>query len=99
MALPMLIAAVMLTSLMRFSLDNRRRGGRTALRMLKLRAAAVAGLASVALALAGRSGGEERGDRGPPTVGYIVVSPSAVPISVSLGGRTVAYETSEVRPR
>jgi membrane fusion protein (multidrug efflux system) len=32
-------------------------------------------------------------------VGFIVAAPSAVPLSVTLGGRTVAFETSEVRPQ
>lgn len=31
-------------------------------------------------------------------VGYIVVNPSEVPVVTALSGRTVAYETSEVRP-
>ena len=38
-------------------------------------------------------------DRPPPQVGFVVVQPVAVPVSVTLGGRTVAYETSEVRPQ
>ncbi|WEK47808.1 MAG: efflux RND transporter periplasmic adaptor subunit [Candidatus Andeanibacterium colombiense] len=67
--------------------------------MLNLRAAALVGLSSVALALAGCSGASKQHDRGPPTVGYVVVAPSAVPIPVSLGGRIVAVETSEVRPQ
>lgn len=32
-------------------------------------------------------------------VGYIEVQPSVVPVSVTLSGRTVAFETSEVRPQ
>lgn len=32
-------------------------------------------------------------------VGFIVASPSSVPMSVTLGGRTVAFETSQVRPQ
>lgn len=32
-------------------------------------------------------------------VGYIVATPSSVPVEVTLGGRTVAFETSEVRPQ
>ncbi len=32
-------------------------------------------------------------------MGYIVAQPSAVPVEVTLGGRTVAFETSEVRPQ
>lgn len=51
-------------------------------------------------ALAGCSNGTDtaRGAR-ETEVGYIVASPTTVPISVSLSGRTVAYETSEVRPQ
>lgn len=37
--------------------------------------------------------------RGAPQVGFVVVTPSAVPISTSLPGRIVAYESSEVRPQ
>lgn len=37
--------------------------------------------------------------RGPTQVGYVVAVPSAVPLEVTLGGRTVAFETSEVRPQ
>jgi membrane fusion protein (multidrug efflux system) len=37
--------------------------------------------------------------RPPTTVGFVVVKPAAVPLSVTLSGRTVAYETSEVRPQ
>lgn len=39
------------------------------------------------------------GKRGPQAVGYVTVEPRAVPIQTSLGGRTVARETSEVRPQ
>src|SRR5687768_18029982 len=49
-------------------------------------------------ALVACSGGGE-GDRQPPQVGFVVVQPSAVPVSVTLAGRTVAYETSEFRPQ
>ncbi len=34
-----------------------------------------------------------------PQVGFIIATPGAVPVPVTLGGRTVAYETSEVRPQ
>ncbi|SFG27041.1 membrane fusion protein, multidrug efflux system [Novosphingobium sp. CF614] len=34
-----------------------------------------------------------------PQVGYIVASQTSVPLAVSLSGRTVAYETSQVRPQ
>ncbi|KRA84406.1 efflux RND transporter periplasmic adaptor subunit [Altererythrobacter sp. Root672] len=49
------------------------------------------------LAACSDNGGE--GDRPAQQVGYVVVQPTAVPVSVTLGGRTVAYETSEVRPQ
>lgn len=58
---------------------------------------------SVALALlAGctKSGADsQRGQRGPAQVGYVVVQRSAVPLQSLLGGRTVAFESSEVRPQ
>lgn len=36
---------------------------------------------------------------GPTKVGYVVVNPTSVPLMTQLGGRVVAYETSEVRPQ
>ena len=42
---------------------------------------------------------DKKGKKPPPKVGYVVAAPSAVPQSVTLGGRTVAFETSEVRPQ
>lgn len=41
---------------------------------------------------------QNRGNR-TPEVGFVTVAVEAVPISTSLGGRTVAFETSEVRPQ
>lgn len=38
-------------------------------------------------------------DRGAPQVGYVTAKVEAVPLTTSLGGRTVAFETSEVRPQ
>ncbi|WP_243692603.1 efflux RND transporter periplasmic adaptor subunit [Novosphingobium aerophilum] len=56
-------------------------------------------LASVVF-LAACSGGEKKDDKRPAAqVGYIVAQPSAVPLAVTLSGRTVAFETSEVRPQ
>ena len=57
-------------------------------------------LASAAL-LASCTGGADKDKKGRPTpqVGYIVASPTTVPLAVSLSGRTVAFETSEVRPQ
>lgn len=57
-------------------------------------------LLGAAAALAACSGEQSRnGPKGPVEVGYIVAQPSAVPVEVTLGGRTVAFETSEVRPQ
>jgi membrane fusion protein (multidrug efflux system) len=50
--------------------------------------------------IAACSGGEDGGRQRPSQqVGFYVAKPSSVPLSVTLGGRTVAYETSEVRPQ
>ncbi|QSB45926.1 efflux RND transporter periplasmic adaptor subunit [Tsuneonella flava] len=43
-------------------------------------------------------GGAGKGDRA-ATVGYVVAQPSTVPVPVTLGGRVVAFQTSEVRPQ
>jgi membrane fusion protein (multidrug efflux system) len=64
--------------------------------------AARAILAALALLLAacGGAGKDAAGGRGGPAqVGFVVVQPSAVPLTVELGGRVVAFETSEVRPQ
>ncbi len=58
-----------------------------------------AGLCLAATTIAGCSSSDQKFDRPPPQVGFVTVAPSAVPVAVSLGGRTVAYETSEVRPQ
>nr|WP_313442442.1 efflux RND transporter periplasmic adaptor subunit [Novosphingobium sp.] len=50
--------------------------------------------------LAGCSTGEKKDDkRGAPEVGFVVVEPAAVPVAVTLSGRTVAFESSQVRPQ
>ncbi|MEJ2816987.1 MULTISPECIES: efflux RND transporter periplasmic adaptor subunit [unclassified Caulobacter] len=57
-------------------------------------------LALAALAACGGKpdkGGAGRG--GPATVGYVVVQPTSVPLTTELTGRTVAYQSSEVRPQ
>lgn len=46
-----------------------------------------------------KGGNAKGGARGPTQVGFIIVSTSSVPLVTQLGGRTVAYETSEVRPQ
>lgn len=68
--------------------------------MKKFRAAILgAGLCLAATAIAGCSSGDKPFERPAPQVGFVSVAPSAVPVAVSLGGRTVAFETSEVRPQ
>ncbi len=37
--------------------------------------------------------------KGPASVGYVVVQPTGVPLTTELTGRTVAYQSSEVRPQ
>jgi membrane fusion protein (multidrug efflux system) len=58
-------------------------------------------LCAMTLTLGACSGQDENGgrNRGAPEVGYVSVAVQAVPVSTSLGGRTVAFETSEVRPQ
>ena len=69
-------------------------GGRTARRL-----AATLALASGLALLAGCGNGDGKPKRPVPAVGYVVVQPTAVPMQTSLGGRTVAFATSEVRPQ
>lgn len=57
------------------------------------------GLSLVLFALAACSADSPPPERAAPQVGFVVVQPAEVPVTVSLGGRTVAYETSEVRPQ
>ena len=59
-------------------------------------------LPAAVLILAGCSQSEAengRGQRGPAQVGFVVAQPTSVPVRSLLGGRTVAFETSEVRPQ
>jgi membrane fusion protein (multidrug efflux system) len=59
-------------------------------------------LPAAVLILAGCSQSEAengRGQRGPTQVGFVVAQPTSVPVQSTLGGRTVAFETSEVRPQ
>jgi membrane fusion protein, multidrug efflux system len=54
------------------------------------------------LAACGAAGEDPQGRAGrggPVKVGYVVVNPTSVPLMTQLGGRVVAYETSEVRPQ
>jgi membrane fusion protein (multidrug efflux system) len=56
-------------------------------------------LLALSLLAACSGDGDSGRQRPPPEVGYYVAKPSTVPIAVTLGGRVVAYETSEVRPQ
>jgi membrane fusion protein (multidrug efflux system) len=68
--------------------------------MLDKRSLSLAGLLCAAtLSLGGCADAEEKGGRGAPQVGYVVVKQEAVPVTTELGGRIVAFETSEVRPQ
>lgn len=68
--------------------------------MLDKRSLLLAGaLCAVSLSLGACSAEEKKGGRGAPEVGYVVAKIEAVPVTTSLGGRTVAFETSEVRPQ
>ena len=59
---------------------------------------AISLLCAVLLSGCGKSD-EKKGQKPPPKVGFVVAATSSVPLSVTLGGRTVAYESSEVRPQ
>lgn len=58
-------------------------------------------LCAMMLSLGACSGKDDAGGRGrgAPEVGYVTVAVQAVPVTTRLGGRTVAFETSEVRPQ
>lgn len=71
-----------------------------------LRGAGVVVLACALAACGGRkdaAGGNVTGGRGgqggPAEVGYVVVQPTSVALTTELTGRTVAYQSSEVRPQ
>lgn len=59
----------------------------------------IAALAALALAACGNSGQGRDGQGGPTKVGYVVVNTASVPVMSQLGGRVVAFESSEVRPQ
>ena len=42
---------------------------------------------------------DRQGQRGPTQVGFVVMQRTSVPVQSLLGGRTVAFESSEVRPQ
>src|SRR3546814_3017671 len=59
----------------------------------------IGALCAAMLSLTACSGDPSGRERTAPQVGYVTVAASAVPIAAELGGRTVAYESSEVRPQ
>ncbi|WP_432768812.1 MAG: efflux RND transporter periplasmic adaptor subunit [Sphingopyxis sp.] len=69
--------------------------------MLEKRTPLLAGALCAVTLLLSACAGEEKGgrDRGAPEVGFVTVTTQAVPVTTELGGRTVAFETSEVRPQ
>lgn len=54
---------------------------------------------SLSACSSGSESGAQQGGRGPSQVGFVTVTATSVPVVSELGGRTVAYETSEVRPQ
>ena len=46
-----------------------------------------------------KGGNAKGGARGPRQVGFVTVTTTSVPLVTQLGGHTVAFETSEVRPQ
>ncbi|PKP96329.1 MAG: efflux transporter periplasmic adaptor subunit [Alphaproteobacteria bacterium HGW-Alphaproteobacteria-13] len=56
-------------------------------------------LCAATLSLGACADTEDKGGRSAPQVGYVVVKQEAVPVTTELGGRMVAFETSEVRPQ
>lgn len=70
--------------------------------MLDKRSLLLAGtLCAATLSLGACSGQNDasKNGRSAPEVGFVVAKVEAVPVTTSLGGRTVAFETSEVRPQ
>ncbi len=51
------------------------------------------------LAGCGRNADKHDADKKPPEAGYVVLQKQTVPLSLTLPGRTTAFETSEVRPQ
>jgi len=51
------------------------------------------------LAVAACSKSDNQTKAGPPEAGYVVLKTESVPIVIELGGRTSAFETSDVRPQ
>ena len=68
--------------------------------MRTIRKSAPLALAVAVSALAACTQAESQDrQRGPTQVGFVVVQRTSAPVQSTLGGRTVAFETSEVRPQ
>lgn len=67
----------------------------------KLSRPLIGALSAIFLLTTACSSGDDksRPDRGAPEVGFVTVTQQSVPITAELGGRTIAFETSEVRPQ
>jgi membrane fusion protein, multidrug efflux system len=66
------------------------------------RSAAIAILASIvflSISACSRDDPRDKGAARPPEAGYVVLVKQNVPLSLTLPGRTTAFETSEVRPQ
>lgn len=61
--------------------------------------ACTVGAMSLSLAACADTDDANNRDRKAPEVGFVTVKQEAVPVATELGGRTVAFETSEVRPQ
>ena len=68
---------------------------------VRVRQMGAVSLISIALAVSACGKKDEKAGRnkGTPDVGYVVVQPTSVPITIELAGRTSAYQSSEVRPQ
>src|ERR1700749_4720232 len=58
-----------------------------------------AAFALVLLAGCGRNADKRDAEKKPPEAGYVVLQKQTVPLSLTLPGRTTAFESSEVRPQ
>jgi membrane fusion protein (multidrug efflux system) len=61
--------------------------------------AALGLLGVLGLGLSACSKGEEKREKGPPSVGFAVAAQSDVPIEVELPGRTAPFQVAQVRPQ
>ncbi|WP_085811138.1 efflux RND transporter periplasmic adaptor subunit [Sphingomonas sp. TZW2008] len=60
---------------------------------------ALTALLLASVAACGKNEQAQQAPAGPPQVGFVAVQPQAVTLTTTLPGRTMPYETSEVRPQ